>query len=116
MSEESLLTLSVPAAGKKYFGLSRNGAYDAAKRGELPVIKIGRKLFVPIRALEAMLDRARASRRYERRDLPPMRQAVAGDCSAPCSFLFSGPSGGLSPILDRRRNGPCTVSGGAYAR
>jgi len=28
-------------------------------------------------------------------DLPPMRQAVAGDCSAPCSFLFSGPSGGF---------------------
>ena len=57
MSEESLLTLSVPAAGKKYFGLSRNGAYDAAKRGEIPTIKIGRLLRVPIRALEAMLDR-----------------------------------------------------------
>jgi hypothetical protein len=58
MSEESLLTLSVPAAGKKYFGLSRNGAYDAAARGEIPTIKIGRLLRVPIRALEAMLDRA----------------------------------------------------------
>jgi hypothetical protein len=50
--------MSVPAAGKKYFGLSRNGAYDAAKRGEIPTIKIGRLLRVPIRALEAMLDRA----------------------------------------------------------
>jgi hypothetical protein len=58
MNEESLLTLSVPAAGKKYFGLSRNGAYDAAARGEIPTIKIGRLLRVPIRALEAMLDRA----------------------------------------------------------
>jgi helix-turn-helix protein len=58
MSDEAPLTLTVPEAGKKYFGLSRNGAYDAAKRGEFPVIKIGRKLFVPIRALEAMLDRA----------------------------------------------------------
>jgi hypothetical protein len=58
MGEESLLTLSVPAAGKKYFGLSRNGAYDAAARGEIPTIKIGRLLRVPIRALEAMLDRA----------------------------------------------------------
>jgi len=58
MSEEAPLTLSVPEAGKKYFGLSRNGAYDAVKRGELPVIKIGRLLRVPIRALEAMLDRA----------------------------------------------------------
>jgi hypothetical protein len=58
MDETTPLTLTVPEAGKKYFGLSRNGAYDAAKRGELPTIKIGRKLFVPIRALEAMLDRA----------------------------------------------------------
>jgi hypothetical protein len=57
MSEETTLTMSVPAAGKKYFGLSRNGAYDAAKRGEIPTIKIGRLLRVPIRALEAMLDR-----------------------------------------------------------
>jgi len=57
MSEETTLTVSVPAAGKKYFGLSRNGAYDAAKRGEIPTIKIGRLLRVPIRALEAMLDR-----------------------------------------------------------
>jgi Helix-turn-helix domain len=58
MSEETTLTMSVPAAGKKYFGLSRNGAYEAAKRGEIPTIKIGRLLRVPIRALEAMLDRA----------------------------------------------------------
>ena len=57
MSEETTLTMSVPAAGTKYFGLSRNGAYDAAKRGEIPTIKIGRLLRVPIRALEAMLDR-----------------------------------------------------------
>jgi len=58
MSEEAPLTLSVPAAGKKYFGLSRNGAYDAAARGDLPTIRIGRLLRVPVRALERMLDRA----------------------------------------------------------
>src|SRR5262245_7685864 len=58
MSEETTLTMSVPAAGKKYFGLSRNGAYDAAARGDLPTIRIGRLLRVPVRALEKMLDRA----------------------------------------------------------
>jgi Helix-turn-helix domain len=58
MSQEGPLTISVPEAGKKYFGLSRNGSYDAAERGEIPVIKIGRLLRVPVRALEAMLDRA----------------------------------------------------------
>ena len=57
MSEETTLTMSVPEAGKKYFGLSRNGAYDAAKRGEIPTIRIGRLLRVPVRALERMLER-----------------------------------------------------------
>jgi Helix-turn-helix domain len=52
------LTLSVPEAGRKYFNLSREGSYDAARRGELPTIRIGRLLRVPVRALEAILDRA----------------------------------------------------------
>jgi hypothetical protein len=52
------LTLSVPEAGERYFGLSRNAAYDAAKRGDIPVVKIGRLLRVPVRALERMLDSA----------------------------------------------------------
>jgi Helix-turn-helix domain len=55
---EAPLTLSVPEAGKKYFNLSREGSYDAARRGELPTIRIGRLLRVPVRALEQMLDRA----------------------------------------------------------
>jgi hypothetical protein len=55
---EAPLTISVPEAGKKYFGLSRNASYDAAARGEIPVIKIGRLLRVPVRALERMLDEA----------------------------------------------------------
>jgi hypothetical protein len=52
------LTISVPEAGKRYFGLSRNGSYGAAARGEIPTVKIGRLLRVPVRALEKMLDRA----------------------------------------------------------
>jgi hypothetical protein len=38
--------------------LSRNGSYSAAQRGQIPTIKIGRLLRVPVRALERMLDRA----------------------------------------------------------
>jgi hypothetical protein len=49
-------TLTIPEAGKTYFGLSRNAAYAAAKRGDIPTIKIGKLLRVPIRALERMLD------------------------------------------------------------
>jgi hypothetical protein len=50
------MTISVPEAGKSYFGLCRNGAYAAAKRGEIPTIRIGKLLRVPVRALERMLN------------------------------------------------------------
>ena len=39
-------TYSVPQAGAMA-GLSRNGAYDAARRGEIPVMKFGRVYRVP---------------------------------------------------------------------
>lgn len=51
-------TMSVPDAGRIYFGLSRNSAYEAATRGDIPTIRIGRKIRVPVAALERMLDRA----------------------------------------------------------
>lgn len=56
--EDAPLTMSVPEAGKKYFGLSRNGSYDAAARKEIPTIAVGRLLRVPVRAMERLLDNA----------------------------------------------------------
>ena len=56
MEKEQEKTLSVPAAGRRYFGLGKNASYEAAKRGEIPVIKIGSRLRVPILALERMLE------------------------------------------------------------
>jgi len=52
------LTIDVPTAGKRYLGLSRNAAYAAAGRGDIPTIRVGRLLRVPIRAMEARLDAA----------------------------------------------------------
>jgi excisionase family DNA binding protein len=48
------LTISVPEAGRR-LGLSRNSAYEAARCGQLPTIRIGRRLLVPKRAFERML-------------------------------------------------------------
>jgi hypothetical protein len=56
--DDKPLTMSVPAAGKRYFGLSRDGSYRAAERGDIPTIRIGRLLRVPVRVLERMLDSA----------------------------------------------------------
>ena len=35
--------------------ISRGSAYEAAKRGEIPAIRIGRRLLVPSDALERLL-------------------------------------------------------------
>jgi hypothetical protein len=60
------LTIPVPEAGRKYFGLSRNASYAAADRGDIPTIRIGRLLRVPVRALEEMLNAP--LKKTERRD------------------------------------------------
>jgi excisionase family DNA binding protein len=49
-------TMSIPEAGALYFGLSRNGSYQAAERGDIPTIRVGRKLRVPVAAMERLLD------------------------------------------------------------
>ncbi len=58
------LTISVPEAGKR-LGISRNAAYEAAGRGDLPVLRFGKRLVVPLVALDQMLsgagDRAKAA-------------------------------------------------------
>ena len=58
MEADAPKTLSVPEAGKRYFNLAKNASYEAARRGDLPVIKIGSRLRVSIAALERMLAEA----------------------------------------------------------
>jgi excisionase family DNA binding protein len=47
-------TLTIPEAAA-ILGVSRNTAYDAAATGEIPVIKIGKRLLVPRAAFERMV-------------------------------------------------------------
>ena len=46
--------VTVEEAGRE-LGISRNGAYEATRRGEIPTIKIGRRILVPRAALDRML-------------------------------------------------------------
>jgi hypothetical protein len=39
---ETAWTMSIPAAGRKYFGLGRWASYQAADEGLIPFIQIGR--------------------------------------------------------------------------
>jgi predicted DNA-binding transcriptional regulator AlpA len=60
MSADSL-TMSIPEAAKA-FGISRGLAYDLARRDKLPVpvIKLGRRLVLSRRAVEALLGNSKA--------------------------------------------------------
>ena len=53
------LTVSVDEAAR-LLGCARNTAYEAVARGDLPSIRLGRKIRVPRVALERMLDPAAA--------------------------------------------------------
>ena len=53
--DEQRLTLTVEETAK-LLGIGRQLAYDRVKTGEIPVIKVGRRLLVPRRALEKLLE------------------------------------------------------------
>ena len=48
-------TYSVPEAGR-ILGVGRTAAYEAARTGEIPTIRIGRRILVPVTALERLLE------------------------------------------------------------
>lgn len=54
-------TMTVQEAGE-LLGISRRSAYRAAARGELPTLRLGRRLVVPTTKLLAMLGVEEASR------------------------------------------------------
>ena len=55
-TNERAKVLTVEEAGR-WLGIGRSAAYDAIQRNELPHIRIGRRIVVPIKALERLLDR-----------------------------------------------------------
>ena len=48
------LTLSVEECAKR-LGIGRNSAYEAVARGEIPVIRVGKRLLVPKAQLDKLL-------------------------------------------------------------
>ncbi len=52
---EERLTLTIEECAK-VLGIGRQLAYDRVKTGEIPVLKIGRRLLVPKAALKKLLD------------------------------------------------------------
>ena len=48
-------TLTIPECAK-YLGIGRSTAYELARTGRLPVLKLGRRLLIPKAALERLLE------------------------------------------------------------
>jgi excisionase family DNA binding protein len=48
---------SVVEAGQR-LGLGRNASYEAARKGQIPTLRIGGRILVPCEALERMLSEA----------------------------------------------------------
>ena len=59
ISDDKRLVLDVPEAGAM-LGLNRNAAYAAAKRGDIPTIRIGKLIRVPKVAFDKILESAGA--------------------------------------------------------
>ncbi|RWD33363.1 MAG: DNA-binding protein [Mesorhizobium sp.] len=56
MTEQTIrATITIVEAAHR-LGIGRNQAYEAAKRGEIPSIKIGKRLLVPKAAFDKLLN------------------------------------------------------------
>jgi excisionase family DNA binding protein len=54
-NENERLTLSVAEAAK-LLGISRGTAYECVRTGEIPSVNFGRRVLIPRRRLEALLN------------------------------------------------------------
>lgn len=57
MSHDQRKTITVDEAAIA-LGISRNHAYEAVKQGDLPALKIGRRILIPKAAFERLLAEA----------------------------------------------------------
>jgi hypothetical protein len=82
-------TMPIPEFGRKYYGLGRCASYEAAKRGDIPVVRIGGRIMGLPRVAEAQLSgdgAATAPKAPERVSNPELRRP-----SGPTSSICKSP-------------------------
>ena len=57
IADDDRLVLTIEEAGK-LLGLGRSGTYEAARRGDIPTLRIGSRILVPKVALLKLLEEA----------------------------------------------------------
>ena len=60
MPDEERMTLSIEEAAVR-LGISRALAYELVRRGELPRLRLGRRIVIPRKALEEFVEAATAA-------------------------------------------------------
>jgi excisionase family DNA binding protein len=55
-SAEETPTVDVWPTAARAMGISRSAAYEAVRRGDLPTIRVGRRILVPTAALRRLLE------------------------------------------------------------
>ena len=68
IADDDRLVLTIEEAGK-LLGLGRSGTYEAARRGDIPTLKIGSRILVPKAALLKLLEET--ARRVQLRNSCP---------------------------------------------
>ena len=58
------LTVTIAEAADR-LGIGRSLCYELARQGELPTIRLGRRVLVPLKALEALIDGEEQSERKD---------------------------------------------------
>jgi excisionase family DNA binding protein len=59
--DEERMTLSIEEAAVR-LGISRALAYELVRRGELPRLRLGRRIVIPLKALEEFVESATVAR------------------------------------------------------
>jgi excisionase family DNA binding protein len=59
--DEERMTLSIEEAAAR-LGISRALAYELVRRGELPRLRLGRRIVIPLKALEEFVESATVAR------------------------------------------------------
>ena len=59
--DEERMTLSIEEAAVR-LGISRALAYELVRRGELPRLRLGRRIVIPLKALEEFVETATVAR------------------------------------------------------
>ncbi len=97
------LTLSILEAGKA-LGIGRSAAYEAARTGQIPTIRIGKRLLVPIVALERLLGGAGGGRD------PQGSQQISTNSSGSSRAMPKArvPAANYVPVANSEDKGSCT--------